>query len=690
MGLWDALSATGGSLALAFIVALVLGLCAMAILFFGSAVVVLERFARGAPSGLGAALVTLVLAALLGLLGTDEETVEALGIVWPGALRAWAASAALAVVGLVFAQALIALVLRLVPPRALAFASVVVLGAGYALLVGGLDQLGYAAAPALATLAVAGALGWRRRRQGLAAPGLEERLALALAAVLALGVLIPLALPAPELRIGSAGATLLSVFVALVLLGLLPRAAAGFIGSIGSAEWFIARRYLFAKRRQTFISLITGICVAGVAAGVWLIVIVLSVMNGFEQIWREEIIGNRAHLTVHAMGPIEDYRAVLEKVAAVPEVIGASPYLDAEGMVRGQRGGIVGVRVRGIDPERVGGVTDLRADLLPGSEGALEDLDPREDDEATGPAASAAGNGPPGTGSVSARSEPSRGLASREASEGDFGIVIGSQLAAAAGVGVGDTLVLISPFGGPPTPLGPGPRLARFRVAGVFQSGFFQYDEIFTYVSLAAAQDFRRTADVADGIEVRTTDHYRSQRVGAEIERTLGFPYFTRDWKEFFPSFFQALKTERVMMFVLLTMIMVVAAFAIVVTLVMMIMEKSADIAILKAMGATDAAVERIFAIEGTLIGLLGTVLGVFSGIAVTTQLGWVQEQIETLTGIDTLPAEIYQLGTLPTEVDPLQVAIVVAIAMVLALGATLLPSRHGARLDPAEALRYE
>jgi lipoprotein-releasing system permease protein len=669
MGLWDALSATGGSLALAFIVALVLGLCAMAILFFGSAVVVLERFARGAPSGLGAALVTLVLAALLGLLGTDEETVEALGIVWPGALRAWAASAALAVVGLVVAQALTALVLRLVPPRALAFASVVVLGAGYALLVGGLDQLGYAAAPALATLAVAGALRWRRRRQGLAAPGLEERLALALAAVLALGVLIPLALPAPELRIGSAGATLLSAFVALVLLGLLPRASAGFIGSIGSAEWFIARRYLFAKRRQTFISLITGICVAGVAAGVWLIVIVLSVMNGFEQIWREEIIGNRAHLTVHAMSPIEDYRAVLEKVAAVPEVIGASPYLDAEGMVRGQRGGIVGVRVRGIDPARVGGVTDLRADLLPGSEDALDHLG-RSPADANGGGAGSAADG--------------------NAQAGDYGIVIGSQLAAAAGVGVGDTLVLISPFGGPPTPLGPGPRLARFRVAGVFQSGFFQYDEIFTYVSLAAAQDFRRAADVADGIEVRTTDHYRSQRVGAEIERTLGFPYFTRDWKEFFPSFFQALKTERVMMFVLLTMIMVVAAFAIVVTLVMMIMEKSADIAILKAMGATDAAVERIFAIEGTLIGLLGTVLGVFSGIAVTTQLGWVQEQIETLTGIDTLPAEIYQLGTLPTEVDPLQVAIVVAIAMVLALGATLLPSRHGARLDPAEALRYE
>ena len=655
-GLWQALSATGGSLALVFIVALVLGLCAMAVLFFGSAVVVLERFAREANRWPSALLVTIALAMLLGALGTDEETLEGLGFVWPGLFQAWALSALAACVALLIVQAAVALGLRFVPPRALALASVVGLGAGYALLVGGLDRFGYALAPALVAGAVAGALRWRRRSKGVRSAGFDEWLAGVLAAVLALGAAIPLALDEASLPVGSTGASLLTFFVLLVLLGLLPRAAAGFIDAIGSAEWFIARRYLFAKRRQTFISLITGICVAGVAAGVWLIIIVLSVMNGFEKIWRDEIIGNRAHLTVHAMAPIEDYRQLLTRLESVPDVVGASPYLDAEGMVRGQGGGIVGVRVRGIDPARVGTVTDLRADLLPGSEEALEDLAPR-----------AAENG-----------------------DADPGIVIGSQLAAALGVGVGDSLLLISPFGGPPTPLGPGPRLARFRVAGVFQSGFFQYDEIFTYVNLAAAQDFRRTADVADGIEVRTTDYYRSRRVGAEIEEALGFPYFTRDWKEFFPSFFQALKTERVMMFVLLTMIMVVAAFAIVVTLVMMIMEKSADIAILKAMGATDAAVERIFAIEGTLIGLLGTLLGVVSGIAVTAQLGWVQEQIETLTGIDTLPAEIYQLGTLPSEIDPLQVGVVVAIAMVLALGATLLPSRHGASLDPAESLRYE
>jgi lipoprotein-releasing system permease protein len=209
-------------------------------------------------------------------------------------------------------------------------------------------------------------------------------------------------------------------------------------------------------------------------------------------------------------------------------------------------------------------------------------------------------------------------------------------------------------------------------------------------VSLAAAQAFRRAGDVVDGIEVRTTDFYRSRSVGEAISERLGASFSTRDWKEFFPAFFQALRTERVMMFVLLTMIMVVAAFLIVATLVMMIMEKSSDIAILKAMGAADETIERIFAIEGTLIGTAGTVVGVVAGIAVTRQLGWIQDQIEGFTGADALPASVYQFSSLPSEVDPLQVALVAAIAMVLSLGATLLPSRQGASLDPAEGLRYE
>ena len=474
----------------------------------------------------------------------------------------------------------------------------------------------------------------------------------ALAASLAAGVVVAAALPDPGTHVAAAGALLLGAIALVVLIGLLPCAAAGILDTRLSAEWFIALRYLLAKRRQTFISVITGICVVGIAAGVWLIITVLSVMNGFERVWRDEIIGNRAHFTVHSsLGPIEGYPDVLAAVTATPGVSAASPFVDAEGMVRGERGEIMAVRVRGVDPERVGSVTDLRDDLVEGTIDAL-----RADSE----------------------------------QDGLHNILIGSQLAASLGVVLGDPLVLISPFGGAQTPLGPAPRLTRFRVAGIFQSSFFQYDEVYTYVNLAAAQDFRRIGDVVDGVEARTTDFYRSRRVADAVQGQLGFPYYTRDWKEFFPAFFQALKSERVMMFILLSMIMVVAAFSIVSTLVMMIMEKSSDIAILKTMGAEDDAIERIFALEGTLIGLVGTALGVIAGISVTAQIAWIQHQIENLIGIDTLPKEVYQFSTLPAELDAGQIAFAVGIALVLALGATLLPSRQASRLDPVESLRYE
>jgi lipoprotein-releasing system permease protein len=653
---WGVLTATGGTLALTFIVAIFLGIAALTLLFLGSAVVALEQFARVSRSWRNLVGFGLFWSGVVSGGYLYQFHPELSAQPWTDWLRSWVFATGAAIGFVAVAILSIRALLRWVPPRHLAIANIVVLGIGFSLVVGGSDSIGYSATPLLMSAAVAGLMALRRRgRLDLERPvlGEGERLLRVLCGALVPGVAIAIALSEPSFEVANVGAVILRLYLAGLLLGLFPLAAAGLLDSRGTSEWFIAIRYLMAKRRQTFISIITGICVVGIATGVWLIITVLSVMNGFERTWREEIIGNRAHFTVHhSLGPFGDYEEILERVTAMPGVVSASPYLDAEGMVRAPGGQIMAVRVRGVDPKRVGDVTDLREDLLSGS---LADLEPGATAEGEDPA-----------------------------------ILIGNQLAASVGARVGDSLLLISPFGGPQTPLGPAPRLERFRVAGIFQSTFFQFDEVFTFVNLATAQAFKRTGDVIDGLEARTTDFYRSRSVAAEVRAALGFPYFTRDWNDFFPAFFQALKTERVMMFVLLTMIMVVAAFAIVSTLVMMIMEKSGDISILKTMGARDEMIERIFAIEGTLIGLVGTVLGVIAGVSVTSQIAWVQQQIETVIGIDTLPASVYQFDTLPAELDFGQIAIAVGIAMVLALGATLLPSRQGARLDPVEALRYE
>jgi hypothetical protein len=322
--LWDWISAAGGTLALSFIVAIALGICVNTVLFLGSAVVVLERFARATQRLRSVVIVTLVWAALLGALGTDVETLEGLGIAWPGALRAWAIAAFVALVLVAAVQVCVGLVLRYVIPTTLAMLSAVLLGIGYALLVGGIDRLGYAISPAVVAALVLAVLSWRRRRSGGGAPQIDERLVRAVAIVLAIGIVIPLVLPSPQPGVFAVGGTLLSAIALAVLLGLLPLAAAGLLDLRGTAEWFVATRYLFAKRRQTFISVITLICVAGVAAGVWLIITVLSVMNGFERTWREEIIGNRAHFTVHSpLGPIENYGEVLQSIILEEEVLGA-------------------------------------------------------------------------------------------------------------------------------------------------------------------------------------------------------------------------------------------------------------------------------------------------------------------------------------------------------------------------------
>jgi lipoprotein-releasing system permease protein len=420
-------------------------------------------------------------------------------------------------------------------------------------------------------------------------------------------------------------------------------------------EWFLSLRYLVAKRRQTFISVITVICIGGVALGVAVIMVVLSVMNGFSRVWEDKILGNRAHFVVQCrLGPCEDYAELRERIREAPGVVGATPFLVADAILRGEEGQIRAVLLKGIDPATVAEATELQRDMV---EGSLDDLAPT-----------------PGA-------EGDRALP---------GVVVGAELANQFLLRKGDPLILISPLGGPSTPLGPAPRLVRFRVAGVFRANFFQFDESFLYTDLAGAQRFQKLGDVVSGIEVRTVDAYRSLEIAQRVRAELGELYWARDWKDFYPGFFQALKMERAMMFVLLSFIMVVAGFIIVATLIMMIMEKSRDIAILKAMGCDDDAVLRVFAIGGVLIGVAGLALGLGMGLVITWNLDMVQAFVERLLGFDVLPADVYQLDRLPFDIEGVQIFLISAIALVLSIGATLLPSWQASRLDPAEALRYE
>jgi len=652
--LQSALQAVGGGLAVAFIMTLAAGILAMTLVYLGSALLVLDRFARVARSwpsiGISALGVVICVALLVTLVSIPSDSIYT----WPEWRSVFSRSLGVSSIACTVFLGAALVSIRLFSQLRLVIVSsaLTALGVGFALAGTGDSALAPTALGATVFLALASwGLHWMRKQGGHS--NLEWLLWASVGGFLPGAIVSLLGLGSGD-WVAAGSALMFWLVSGFVIFGLIPLAIAGFVSMRKSVEWFIAIRYLVARRRQVFISAITAICVGGIAAGVWLIVVVLSVMNGFEQTWRDEILGNRAHFSVHSsFGPFLDYEEILELVSQVDGVKAASPYLDAEGMVRGSQGQISSVRLRGIDPESVGRVTDLENDLL--GDGTLVQLFEPGDDESGAP-----------------------------------GIIIGNHLAVSMGLGPGDKLLLISPFGGPPTPLGPGPRLKRFEIVGIFQSSFYQYDEAFTYTTLEAARDFRKTGDVVDGIEARTTDHYRSRAVGARVQEALGYPFYTRDWKDVFPAFFQALKTERVMMFLLLTMIMVVAAFVIVATLVMMIMEKSSDIAILKAMGAEDAMIERIFAMEGILIGLVGTALGVGAGIAVTGQLSWIQEVIERLTGIDTLPASVYQFSELPSQVDPVQVVGVAVIAMVLSLGATLLPSRQGARIDPAVGLRHE
>lgn len=411
-------------------------------------------------------------------------------------------------------------------------------------------------------------------------------------------------------------------------------------------ELFIGWRYLKAKRRQTFISIITFISIAGVAVGVMALIVVLSVMSGFERELRQKILGVNSHFMVMRLGgEMAEYNQVIARVKQVPEVVSVSPFITGQVLLTSSLGS-QGVILRGIDPQTAGQVTDLGKKLTKGS---LADL--------------SAGQRP--------------------------GIIIGKELSRRMGILPGDAVRVISP-GGHITPLGVMPKSKLFTVVGVFDAGMYEYDTSLAYISLKEAQTFFGLGDQVTGLEAKVTDIYRAAAVAARTQKSLGGTYFTQDWMQMNRSLFSALRLEKVTMFVILALIVLVAAFNIVSTLIMVVMEKNKDIAILKSMGAKKSSIMRIFVFEGLVIGVVGTLLGVVAGLSLASSLEEVIALVERLFRFKILPPSVYFIDKFPVQINYSDVTLIAVSALILSLAATIYPSWQAARVAPAQALRYE
>lgn len=410
-------------------------------------------------------------------------------------------------------------------------------------------------------------------------------------------------------------------------------------------EFFISIRYLLAKRRQTFVSLITFISIAGVAVGVTALIVVLAVMNGFHDDLRNRILGVTSHITVSGFGgTISNYREAIGNIEKEPGVVGSTPFIYAQVMVTSGRN-VAGAVMRGIDPLSASKVIKIQENLIRGN---LSDL-------------------------VSAPREPG--------APGYPGIILGVELAKNLGVRTGEHVTIISPAGRL-TPMGQVPKSKLFQVVGIMESGMYEYDNLLGYVDLAAAQQFLGAGDSVSGIEVKVKDIYKAGDIAASLRERLGPSSYIRDWMQMNSSFFAALKLEKVVMFVILTLIILVASFNIVSSLTMLVMEKGRDIAILKAMGATTSSIRKIFVFEGFLIGISGTILGILGG--------WVLCSLLKEYKFINLPASVYHISKLPVKMETLDLVTIAFAAICISLLATLYPSRKAAGLDPAEALRYE
>lgn len=449
-------------------------------------------------------------------------------------------------------------------------------------------------------------------------------------------------------------------------------------GSTFRTEWWIAWSHLRSKKSDTFLSITTLLSIIGVTAGVAMLNWVISVMTGFEDDLREKILGANAHVVVFRLGGnVVDVDETVKKVEAVPGVEAAAPFVYTEMMLRSPWSG-TGVVIKGIDPDRTGRVTHLQHDLVEGYDPQHAHLVTYGDgDEETRRAvlASMKNDFPPmGLDDAPLPATPEEPLLP--------GIIIGKELKEHLQIRAGDKVQIVNPLGGGTGPMGvPVPSVKSARVAAVFDSGMFEYDTKWTYLANPVAQNLLQLGDEVTGIEVRATDVDDVENLAQAIDDALGYPHYARHWKSLNAKLFSALQLEKWVMGLLLNMIVVNAGLLIVTTLIMMVITKGREIAILKAMGATDGSIVRIFVLEGAAIGFIGTGLGTLLGLFGCWFLDRYQYPLET---------DVYYLDTLPVVVDPNAVVTIAVVAFVVCFLCTIYPAWRAGRLDPVEALRYE
>jgi len=410
-------------------------------------------------------------------------------------------------------------------------------------------------------------------------------------------------------------------------------------------ELFIGLRYTRTKRRTHFISFITLTSMLGIALGVTALITVLSVMNGFETELRTRILGMAAHATIGTFdGRLTDWQSLASLVEQQPHVLAATPYVSGESMI--SNGKLVsGAVLRGIQPELEGRVSDVVSHIKGGDVGQL--------------------------------------------TPGGYGIILGSELAAALGVGIGDAVTVVSPQI-TITPTGVLPRLRRFTVVATFEVGMYEYDRGVALVHIKDAAKLFRLDDAVSGLRLKLDDVFNAPGVVRELAARLPGDYRLEDWSRKHANFFRAVKTEKRVMFIILTLIVAVAAFNIVSTLIMVVTDKRSDIAILRTLGITPRSVMMIFIIQGVVIGVLGTALGVAGGVGLALNIETIVPAIEHLFKVRFLAADVYYISEVPSELHWPDVWVMASVAMLLSLLATLYPAWRAARTHPAEALRYE